>query len=124
MRKLMFSLLLAVGGAMGLAASTSAQAYHDDRIYVGIGDVTFSYGRPYWRYDNTPLYVLYERGYPRYYRVVSRHYGPGYAYPPPPAWGYRPGRDWRWDRDRRWDHDRRWERDGRRYPRHRDRRWD
>lgn len=124
MRKLVFSLLLAVGGAMGLAASTPAQASHDDRIYIGLGDVVFSYGRPYWRHNHEPLYVVYEYGRPRYYRIVNRYYGPAYAYPPPPAWGYRRDRDWRWDRDRRWDRDWRWDRDRRHYPRQRDRRWD
>ena len=129
MRKLILSLLLATGGALGLAGSTAAQA--DSRIYIGLGDVSFSYGRPYWRYNNEPLYVVYERGYPRYYRIVTSGYGPGYGYPPPPAYRYYRDRDWRYDRrwgrdrgwDRDWDRDRRY-RDGRHYPRHRDRYWD
>ena len=115
MRKLLLSLLLAAGGAVGLAGSTAAQA--DSRIYIGLGDVTFSYGRPYWRYNHEPLYVVYERGYPRYYRIGASGYRPGY---PPPRY-YR-DRDWRydgrWDRDRGWDRD--WDRD-RRHWRHRDR---
>jgi hypothetical protein len=127
MRKLIISLLLAAGGAIGLAGSTAAQAYDSSRIFVDLGDVTFSYGRPYWRHNHEPLYVVYERGYPRYYRVAAG-YGYGYA-PPPPAHYYR-DRDWRydrrWERDRRWDRrwDNDWRRDGRRYPRHRDRYWD
>lgn len=129
MRNTIFSLLLAAGGAIGLAGTTPAQAYHGDgRIYVGIGDVSFSYGRPYWRYNNEPLYVVYEYGRPRYYRVVDRYYGPGYAYPAAPAYGYyrdwRRDRDWRWDRDRRWDRDWHHDRDRRHHPRRRDRGWD
>lgn len=129
MSKLIFSLLLAASGALGLASSNTAEAYDRGRIFVDIGDVTFSYGRPYWRFNHAPLYVVYERGYPRYYR-----YDDGYYYGPPryaPAYGYRdrywragryePRRGWhrdRWDRD--WDHDRGRDRRDRR--RHRD--WD
>ena len=74
MRNALFALLLSVAGALGLAAVPSnAQAYDDARIYVDLGDVSFSYGRPYWRYDNTPLYVTYDRwNRPRYYRYGPR----------------------------------------------------
>lgn len=131
MRNLMLSLMLASAGAIGLAGAAPAQA-RDARIYVDLGDVSFSYGRPYWRHNNEPLYVVYERGYPRYYRY-ERRYGYGYGapvyYAPPPVVRYdryydRPyyrydhRRDWR--RDRHWDHRDRWDRDDRR----RGRRWD
>jgi hypothetical protein len=131
MRKVIFSLLLASAGAIGLAGSTAAEAYDSGRIYVGIGDVTFSYGRPYWRHNHEPLYVVYERGYPRYYRVPTpaypAYYAPPvrYVYAPPPRgryydhrYGYRDYRDHhRWDRDR--DHRRDRGRHGRDRDRHR-----
>jgi hypothetical protein len=88
MRKVMFSLLLATAGAIGLSAAPAAEAYDSGRIYVGIGDVVFSYGEPYWRHNNERLYVVYERGYPRYYRVPA----PAYYAPPPPAYVYAPSR--------------------------------
>ncbi len=84
MRNALFTLLLGVAGALGLATVPSnAQAFDNTRIYVNLGDVGFSYGRPYWRYDNTPLYVTYDRHHrPRYYRHaprrVVRHYDPYY----------------------------------------------
>ncbi len=125
MRKVMLSLVLAAAGAIGLAGSTPAAAYDSGRIYVGIGDVTFSYGRPYYRHNWEPLYVVYERGYPRYYRVPAPYYvEPRYAYAPAYyGYGYDRRYDRRYDRydryDRRHDrrHDRydhRWDRDGRR----------
>jgi hypothetical protein len=120
MRKVMFSLVLAAAGAIGLGVAPAADAYDSGRIYVGIGDVTFSYGRPYWRHNNEPLYVVYERGYPRYYRVPA----PAYYYAPPPSYGYSYYEP-RWDRrDYRYGHrdyrdHRRWDRDH-----HRGRDWD
>src|SRR5690606_7726049 len=71
MRKFMLPLLLATAGAIGMAAAPAAEAYDSGRIYVGIGDVVFSYGRPYYRHNHEPLYVVYERGYPRYYRMPA-----------------------------------------------------
>ena len=88
MRKVMFSLMLATAGAIGLAAAPAAEAYDSGRIYVGIGDVTFAYGQPYWRHNNERLYVVYESGYPRYYRIPS----PAYYAPPPPRYVYAPPR--------------------------------
>jgi hypothetical protein len=128
MRNVMLSLMLAAAGAIGLAGAAPAQA-RDARIYVDLGDVSFSYGRPYYRYNNEPLYVVYERGYPRYYRHDRgyRYGGPVYYAPPPvyyydryhdrPYYGYNDRRDWR--RDHRRDRDR-WDRDRR----HRGRGWD
>jgi hypothetical protein len=118
MRKLIFSLLLASAGVIGLAGAAPAEAYDSARIYVGIGDVVFSYGRPYWRHNSEPLYVVYERGYPRYYRLSSSsYYAPTYYAPPayhyaPPVRYYDDRRGYRdhhrWDRDRgRHDRDRR-----------------
>jgi hypothetical protein len=106
MRKVIFSLLVAAAGAIGLAGSTPAEAYDSGRIFVGIGDVSFSYGRPYWRYNNEPLYVVYERGYPRYYRYADPYYDAGYYAPPPryyapvryyapPRYGYGYSYGWR-----------------------------
>lgn len=101
MRKTILSVLLAAAGAIGLAGAPEAQAR--DRIYVDVDDIVFTYGRPYWRHNREPLYVVYERGYPRYYR-----YGPA----------YRPGYTRYYDGPRYRD---------RYYPprhRHYDRRWD
>lgn len=98
MRKLLFSMLLAAAGATGLATSGSADAFDGGRVYIDIGDVSFSYGRPYWRYNREPLYVVYERGYPRYYRVVDRGYRYGYD----PYWRY-DDRYVRYDRFDRYD---------------------
>ena len=131
MRKVMLSLVLAAAGAIGLAGSAPASA-DSGRIYVGIGDVHFSYGRPYWRHNNEPLYVVYERGYPRYYRYSRPYYvapAYGYSYYEPAYYGPsiyvgynsrdryrrydRHDRYDRYDRHRRYDrdHDRRWDRD-------------
>jgi len=74
MRNALFTLLLSVAGALGMTVIPgNAQAYDNTRIYVHLGDVGFSYGRPYWRHDNTPLYVTYDRYHrPRYYRHGPR----------------------------------------------------
>jgi hypothetical protein len=92
MRNVMFSLLLAASGAIGLTAAPAAEAYDSGRIYVGVGDVVFSYGEPYWRHNNERLYVVYESGYPRYYRIPTpAYYAPPqvrYVYAPPPRRGY------------------------------------
>ncbi len=46
----------------------SAQASNSSkRIYVEIGDVAFQYGRPYYRHDRRPLYVVHDHYRPRYY---------------------------------------------------------
>lgn len=117
MRNVILSLMLAAAGVAGLASATPAQA-SDARIFVDLGDVVFSYGRPYWRYGNEPLYVVYERGYPRYYRydrAYSYYAPPVYYAPPPPPRYYAPPRydhHHRYDRHDRRDHrrgnDRRW----------------
>lgn len=131
MRKLILSFVLATAGAVGLTATQPARAYDDGRIFVSIGDVAFSYGRPYHRHSRAPLYVVHESWGPRYYYNAPRyyapppprrHYAPVYYSPPSYAQGYRDGRrheryDDRYDRHRHYDrhHDRR-------YRDHRDRR--
>lgn len=134
MRNTFLALALSAGAAVaGLAYSDHAQADTRVRVSVDLGDVRIDYGRPYYRYDRTPVYVEYDRwGHPRYYRYVeSRYYYGGprvvYQYGGPPAWGARANGHWRdrderhWrdrdddhDRDRYHDHDRDWDRDGRR----------
>lgn len=100
MRKLILSFVLATAGAVGLTATAPAQAYDDGRIFVSIGDVTFSSGQPYHRYSHQPLYVVRESYGPRYYytgpRYVEpvRYYAPPRAYYPPPR-AYYPSRDYR-----------------------------
>lgn len=85
MRKTILSLLLATAGAIGLTAATDTMA--QERIYLRSGDVVFSYGRPYWRYDpGVPVYVVHERGYPRYYRYGGPRYRDGYVRHWEPRW--------------------------------------
>lgn len=96
--------IIAAALALGLTLATSpAQAYDDTRIWVSIGDVTFSAGRPYHRYHDYPLHVWHGPHGPRYYYhhhyVVSEpvyyhrphghapyHRGPGSYY----HYGHRP----------------------------------
>ena len=80
MRKLILSFVLATAGAVGLTAAEPASAYNDGRIFVSIGDVSFSYGQPYHRHSRAPLYVVHESWGPRYYYTAPTHY---YAPPPP-----------------------------------------
>lgn len=130
MRKLILSFVLATAGAVGLTAAEPASAYDDGRIFVSIGDVSFSYGQPYHRHSHAPLYVVHESWGPRYYYYAE----PVRYYAPPPSryyvaprysaprvyWsgGYGHGRYYdRHDRgyDRRHDrHGRRWHDDDRR----------
>lgn len=118
MRKTMMSLVLAAAGVAGMAGSMPASA-QSGRIYVDIGDVSFSYGQPYWRYNREPLYVVYERGYPRYYRYDRGWRGDRYYSRDPVVYvDYdrydrrhrydRRDRYDRYDRDRRYYRDRDW----------------
>ena len=117
MRKTILSLMLAGVAAVGLAGTQQAEAR--ERIYIGLNDVVFSYGRPYWRHNNEPLYVVYERGYPRYYRYdygpryTTRYYEPRYRH----NWYTRAER---WEPRRHYYYDRGYRDYDRRY-RHRDR---
>ncbi len=100
----MIAFLASAALALGLATSPSANA-HDARIWVSLGDVTFSAGLPYHRQHHYPLYREQGRHGPRYYyyaapvRPMPHYrpgppYGPGYGYyydaryyqpaPPPP----------------------------------------
>jgi len=102
-RWLILPLAVLIGGAI---TAPAAQADSPVRIYVGLGDVLFDGGRPYYRYDHSPVYVVHDeyrrvRYYryappPRYYAPVRYVAAPRY-YPTPVA--YRPVyRDYRWDR--------------------------
>lgn len=96
MRKLILSFVLATAGAVGLTATQPARAYDDGRIFVSIGDVAFSYGRPYHRHSRAPLYVVHESWGPRYYYHAPVYrapvYSPRYYAPPPPPRYYAPVR--------------------------------
>lgn len=81
MRKLILSFVLATAGAVGLTAAEPASAYNDGRIFVSIGDVSFSYGQPYHRHSRAPLYVVHGSWGPRYYYTAPTHY-----YAPPPRY--------------------------------------
>jgi len=79
MRNALFALLLGSAGLFGLAAAPSTAQADNTRIYVNLGDVSFDYGRPYYRYDRAPLFVSYDRwGHKRYYRHAPR-YAPRHA---------------------------------------------
>jgi hypothetical protein len=99
MRKLILATVLAATAAFGVVRPSSAQAA-DVRVYVDMGDVAFEYGRPYYRYNHEPLYVIYDSyNHPvRYYRVVNSdyyysNYGDGYYRSSPPPWA--PAYGWR-----------------------------
>lgn len=74
------SLLAGAALALGLACVTPAKAHGSDaRVWVSIGDVSFSAGRPYHRHHHHPLQVIHGRHGPRYYYIPA----PAYAYYPP-----------------------------------------
>lgn len=73
-------LLAGAALAFGMSFGTPAQAHdHGARVWVSIGDVAFSAGRPYHRHHQHPLHVVHGRHGPRYYYVPT----PKYAYFPP-----------------------------------------
>ena len=80
---------LAATLAMGVFLSPSAQADHI-RVSVGVGDVIFEAGVPYYRVTREPIYVVYTNNTPTYYRIVTKTYK-GKPAPPPwaPAYGWR-----------------------------------
>ncbi|MFC4726790.1 hypothetical protein [Coralloluteibacterium thermophilus] len=80
MRKLASLALAAVFAAGSAFVPAPAEARDRVRIYVDLGDVLFSAGRPYYRHTRAPLYVAHGPYGPRYY-----HYAP----PPPPVVVYR-----------------------------------
>jgi len=80
-------LVLPLAALLSAAAfAPAAQADGPVRIYVGLGDVLYDGGRPYYRYDHSPVYVVrdnYQRV--RYYRYAPapRYYAPvRYVAPP------------------------------------------
>lgn len=78
MRSTLHALLFSLACAIGAAAMPSTARADNARIYVDLGDIAFEYGRPYYRYDRSPLYVTYDRYVrPRYYR-----HGPRQVYRP------------------------------------------
>lgn len=82
MRKFFVSLSLAAAGVLGLSTLPAAEAQASVRVYVDLGDVIFSSGRPYHRHSRAPLHVVHYSYGPRYY-----HYGPPrvvHHYAPPP----------------------------------------
>ncbi len=85
MRSALLTLLFSIACAFGSATIPSFAHADNARTYVDLGDVGFEYGRPYYRYDRTPLFVTYDRYQrPRYYRNGPRrvyrahHYDPYY----------------------------------------------
>lgn len=82
------TLLAGAALALGLSVGAPAQAHGSDaRIWVSIGDVAFSAGRPYHRQHHYPLHKVRGKHGPRYYYTPV----PGYAYyPPRPGFGHYP----------------------------------
>ncbi len=124
--KYLLPVLLAVAGTVGVVAPKEAAA-SDIRVFVDLGDIVFSAGRPYHRHSHAPLYVVHERWGPRYYYHRPApvyyprrpaYYAPPrpvyYAPPPPPRHHYRDWRHERRDDRREWRDDRREWRDDRR----------
>lgn len=90
MKNLMLATALAAAVSFGTLYSPSAQADHV-RVSVGVGDVIFEAGVPYYRVTREPVYVVYENNTPTYYRVVTKKTFTGKSIPPPwaPAYGWR-----------------------------------
>ena len=90
MRNIILATALAATAAFGMFQPSSAQAA-DVRVSVGLGDVVFDAGIPYYRVTREPVYVVYTNNTPTYYRVVSRTTYTGPSAPPPwaPAYGWR-----------------------------------
>ena len=112
------SLLAGAALALGLCFGASTQAHASDvRVFVSLGDVMFSAGRPYHRHHHHPLHVVHAAYGPQYYYVAppppprpyhhhnhhrrhnhhysasAHHHAHGYHYrpappPPPPRPGY------------------------------------
>ena len=69
-------LILATTLLLGLAFAMPVEAHSNySRIWVSIGDVSFSAGAPYHRHQHYPLHVVHGNYGPRYFY---------YAPPPPP----------------------------------------
>lgn len=77
MRHLVASITLAAAGVLGLSTFPASQAQASDvRIFVDLGDILFSAGRPYHRHTREPLHVVHHRYGPRYYHHAPRFHGP------------------------------------------------
>lgn len=73
--------LIAVVFAAGLFGfQHNATAESSAHVYVDLGDVYFSYDKPYYRPTGESLAVAYYHGSPRYYRHGYSHGGYGYKY--------------------------------------------
>jgi len=72
MRNIVLAMAMAATAAFGMIHPATAQA-SGVRVYVSSGDVAFEYGRPYYRYNHEPVYVVYDSyNRPvRYYRIVD-----------------------------------------------------
>lgn len=90
MRNSILTAALAATLAFGAFHAPSAQAA-DVRVSVGLGDIIFDAGIPYYRTTREPVYVVYTDNTPTYYRVVSKKTYVGKSAPPPwaPAYGWR-----------------------------------
>jgi hypothetical protein len=90
MRSTILSAAVAATLALGTLHSPTAQAT-DVRVVVGLGDVRFDAGVPYYGVTREPVYVVYKDNVPTYYRVVARKTYKGEIVPPPwaPAYGWR-----------------------------------
>lgn len=91
MRTILLTVALAVAGLFGLSYTAPARA-DGVRVFVDLGDVYFTAGRPYYRHNHQPLYVARYAYGPRYYYSrpaypVAESYGYGYA-PRPVYYGY------------------------------------
>jgi len=97
----------------GAALAPAARADSPVRIHVSLGDVFYDAGRPYYRHDRSPVYVVYDAyRRPSYYRYAparhyaapARYYTPVRYYAPPPRYyarpvAYRPiYQDYRWEK--------------------------
>ncbi len=90
MRNSILVTTLAATLAWGALQSPTADAA-DVRVSVGVSDVIFEAGVPYYRVTREPVYVVYENNSPSYYRVISSTTYKGTHSPPPwaPAYGWR-----------------------------------
>ncbi len=90
MMKFILAMALAATAALGTLQPQTAQAA-SVRVFIGLNDVVFDSGIPYYRVTREPVYVVYENNSPVYYRVVSWTTYKGKAAPPPwaPAYGWR-----------------------------------
>jgi hypothetical protein len=85
-------LAAALAATAALTFQSSSVQASDLRVSVGVGDVVFDAGIPYYRVTHEPVYVTYTDNQPTYYRVVTRtttYNGPSVPPPWAPAYGWR-----------------------------------